>query len=201
MFRQSNWKQQVSETLQHFEQSISDLKKAEIELRAQNRTLTSTIRNIGKKLVLGLPVSLESLDKGLNYDLIFAEEVDAWKASATGGRVIDLRPKREFLKGYIPEAYNIPQDQLTQVLERLNPQDPLLMVCENGIRSASASDLLASRGFHFVYVLKGGMSLYRGDLVKEADTVEEAEELILEERLPAERDRTHREAPFSAHLH
>jgi rhodanese-related sulfurtransferase len=40
-----------------------------------------------------------------------------------------------------------------------------LIVCDNGVKSVAASELLNSRGFHFLYVLKGGMAHFEGQTV------------------------------------
>ncbi|MDB5037728.1 MAG: phage shock protein [Bacteriovoracaceae bacterium] len=171
MFGQGQWKNEIIESVRQLELQVNDLKKNDLELKAQNVRLLQIIKNIGRKLVSRLPISLESLDKGLNYDLIFPEEVETWRVSVEGGVLLDTRASHEFTKASIPGAYNIPFDQLAARSESLLKDRPILLVCENGIKSVAACELLSGKGYFFLYVLKGGMSLYRGQIVREADVV------------------------------
>jgi rhodanese-related sulfurtransferase len=164
MFLNSAWKSEMAARLQELELQISDLKKSDSELKSQNHRLLQMLKNIGRKMVSRLPISIESLEKGLAYDLIFPEEVATWKTSVTGGVVLDLRPAYEYVKGAIPGTYNIPLEQLSSRFETLARDLPILLVCENGIKSVAAFELLNSKAYQFLYVLKGGMSLYEGPL-------------------------------------
>ncbi len=158
----SAWKEQVLISIKQLELQISDLKKSESELRSQNSRLFQIMKNMGRKLALRLPVSLESLEKGLLYDLIFPDELDVWKKAAPHGAIVDLRSMHDFQKSSIPGSINIPFDQIAHRMDTLSKDSPILIVCENGIKSVTCSELLASKGFAYLYVLKGGIALYRG---------------------------------------
>jgi rhodanese-related sulfurtransferase len=156
------------------------MKKGEMELRSQNSRLGLMIKNLAKKLVSRLPISIESLEKGLGYDLIFSAEIDAWKAATSGGTLLDIRPSHDYLKASIPGSFNIPVEQLSMRLDSLPRERAILIVCENGIKSVAASELLSSKGYSFLYVLKGGLSMYEGEIeqpraVREADSAFDGE--------------------------
>ncbi len=173
MFGNSEWKKRVATSLRELESQIADLKRGEGELRSQNAKLSFMLKNLGRKIVARLPISLESLDKGLVYDLIFAEEIPAWSQATQQGYILDLRPAHETLKLMIPGAVNIPFEQLALRLDSIPKDHPLLLVCENGIKSVSASELLSSKGYMFLYVLKGGMALYREQVEGSAASLSE----------------------------
>ncbi|MBN8554529.1 MAG: rhodanese-like domain-containing protein [Deltaproteobacteria bacterium] len=160
MFSTSRFKEEVAERLSHLEIQVAEIKKTESELKLQNAKLSLIVRNLARKLVTRLPISLESLEKGLHYDLIFSEEVETWKRATRDGIILDLRPQPEYVKNGISGAMNIPLDQLALRSESLLKDQAILLVCENGIKSVSASEILASKGFMFIYVLKGGMSMH-----------------------------------------
>jgi|GEM_PF-772683 len=162
MFGQSNWKNEFSHRLDQLEQLVADLQRSQTELRTQNHRLAQSLKTISKKLVLRLPISLASLDKGLNYDLIFAEEIESWVSMARDGILLDLRPNEDFQKEHIEGSVNIPMDQLAKRIESMSRQQAFLLICENGVRSVSACELLSSKGFQFLYVLKGGMAHFHG---------------------------------------
>lgn len=173
MFGSNRWKRECLQRIQHLEAELADLKKTESEIRSQNHRLLQILRNMGRKLVHRLPLSMESLEKGLGYDLIFGDEIEAWRNAVPKGLLLDLRPYHEYAKGCIPGSYNIPFDQLSTRLESLAKERPILLICENGIRSVAAFEALSSKAYSYLYVLKGGMSLYRGP-VQSLESKEEA---------------------------
>ncbi len=165
MFGQSNWKNELLASVQELQNQIVDLQKGIQDVKGQNQKLNTQLKAVARKLVLRLPLSLESLDKGLQYDLIFSNELESWLQLAREGMILDIRGADDYEKSAIPGTVNIPYDQLPKVLDRLSKHQAMLLVCENGVRSVAASELLFSRGFHFLYVLKGGMSHYEGQTV------------------------------------
>lgn len=162
MFGQSNWKHEVLHQLSNFEQEISELKKGQMELKSQNQRMLRTLKTVAKKVVLRLPLSLESLDKGLGYDLIFSEELESWRSVASSGVIVDLRAAVDCAQGCITGSVNIPFESLESRVDGIARDIPLLLVCDNGVKSVSACELLSQKGFQFLYVLKGGMSHYEG---------------------------------------
>lgn len=178
MFGQSNWKQELAQRFGELEQKIADLEKASQEAKAQNSRLQQTIKSVTRKLVLRLPLSLESLEKGLRYDLIFPEEVQAWQQMASEGIVLDVRSQEEFLAESIPESANIPLEHLSSRLDRISRHTPILLVCDTGVKSVTASEVLIQKGFNFVYVLKGGLAHYHGERVV-TEVIEELSEEIV----------------------
>jgi adenylyltransferase/sulfurtransferase len=165
MFGQSNWKNEISASLQELQNQILDLQKSVQDLKGQNHKLNQQMKSVARKLVLRLPLSLESLEKGLQYDLIFSNEIESWLQIAREGMILDIRSAEEYERAAIPGSVNIPYDQLSKVLDRLSRMQAFLIVCDNGVKSVAASELLNSRGFHFLYVLKGGMAHFEGQTV------------------------------------
>jgi rhodanese-related sulfurtransferase len=172
MFGNSYWKREVSHALQELNQKLSEVEKQQADLKSQNLKLNLQLKNVARKLALKLPMSLESLDKGLMYDLIFSDEIEAWLGMAQDGIILDLRPAEDFRRDAIPEAVQVSVEKLSQKMESLSKHQPLLFVCENGIKSVSACELFAAKGFAFLYVLKGGMAHYQGKTVPQSEPVE-----------------------------
>lgn len=161
MFGQSNWKSDVELKFDQIEQKLALLQRDQAELKTQNQRLSNTLKTVTRKMILRYPVSLESLEKSLSYDLIFPEEVETWKKSTRTGVVLDIRPLADFNQGHLPDSLNIPFEQLASTADKLSHLDPILLICENGVKSVSASEQLLSQGFYFVYVLKGGAGSFR----------------------------------------
>jgi rhodanese-related sulfurtransferase len=73
--------------------------------------------------------------------------------------IVDIREVNEFIKGHIDGAKNIPLGKLDEQLGSLNTykNSELLLVCQTGTRTTSATKILGKAGFEKMLVLKGGM--------------------------------------------
>lgn len=71
-------------------------------------------------------------------------------------QVVDVRNPDELEGGYIEGAVNIPLPELPLRIGQLDPEQPILAVCETGQRSYEAAELLESHGFT-AHNLEGGM--------------------------------------------
>ncbi len=164
MFGSRKWQLEMQAKLETMEQELAQLRRSDLELRTNLQRVQQMLRNTASKLVNRLPLSIESLEKNLDYDLIFWDEIQAWRKSVSGGLLLDLRAKPDYAKGSILGAYNLPFEQLTQRYESIPRDQPILLICDNGIKSVAAFELLQSKSFSFLYVLKGGMNLFGGEL-------------------------------------
>ena len=69
-----------------------------------------------------------------------------------GAIILDVRTKGEYTSGHIRGSLNISVDQLSANLHRLpNKQVPIITCCASGMRSASAKNMLKSKGYTQVY--------------------------------------------------
>ena len=73
-----------------------------------------------------------------------------------GGRLIDVRTPHEFAKGHLPNAMNIPLDQIDQHVEQLK-ESCVVVYCQGGVSSQKAAQILRKHGSAHVYNL-GAMS-------------------------------------------
>ncbi|MDF0535980.1 rhodanese-like domain-containing protein [Shewanella yunxiaonensis] len=75
-------------------------------------------------------------------------------------QVVDVRSKEEFRKGHIVNAVNIPMAEIKNKtntnLEKYKAK-PIILVCNAGMTSVQAGELLVKDGFEQVFSLKGGM--------------------------------------------
>lgn len=88
----------------------------------------------------------------------FSKLVDANK-----GVVLDVRTPGEWEEGTIGDAIKInyyDSDFETQ-LEKLNKEEPVLVYCKKGGRSAGAAEILKNKGFKKVFNLEGGISAWK----------------------------------------
>jgi len=71
--------------------------------------------------------------------------------------ILDVRTPEEFAAGHIPEARNIPHDQVADKLVELAPlhAKTVVLYCRSGRRSGIAAKLLRDAGFSDVRLLEG----------------------------------------------
>lgn len=74
-------------------------------------------------------------------------------------RRIDVREPQEYVGplGHLPGAELVPLERLELAARNWPRDEPLLLICRSGNRSATAAQLLADCGFTHLYNLEGGM--------------------------------------------
>lgn len=69
---------------------------------------------------------------------------------------IDVREAEEHAEGHIPGASNIPLSEFMARVDEISEDEPVLLVCNTGVRSAQAALFLASMGYEDIYNLEDG---------------------------------------------
>lgn len=77
--------------------------------------------------------------------------VDLGELIRNGAIILDVRTKEEYQSGHVKGSVNIPLDQLTSNINKLDKSKPIITCCASGIRSGSAKGVLQNRGFTEVY--------------------------------------------------
>ena len=81
---------------------------------------------------------------------------------SAGAAVIDVRTLAEYQSGHVPGALNVPLDTLQEVSAAWNKDQPVVVYCATGARSAEAASLLAQAGFRKIYNLEKGIAGWTG---------------------------------------
>ena len=77
--------------------------------------------------------------------------------------LIDVREAHEFQAGHAPGAKNLPLSTLEQGYKELKPDHAYHVICQGGVRSASACKFLSSQGLTVTNV-EGGMNAWPGQV-------------------------------------
>lgn len=77
--------------------------------------------------------------------------------------VLDVREPAEFANGHLLNAALVPLTQLKSRIGELEKykDQPMVVVCRSGNRSATACAILSNRGFNQAYNLTGGMMAWQ----------------------------------------
>lgn len=92
------------------------------------------------------------------------EAMKLWQAQHA--LLIDVRTPEEYSQGHIKGAVLIPLNELEKRAGEVAKDKRVLIICRSGSRSASANLLLQDLGFTNTVSIKGGMSVWPGDIVK-----------------------------------
>lgn len=74
--------------------------------------------------------------------------------------LLDIRSKEEFDKGFIPNAINIPIDELRERISELDVNKKIYVYCLGGVRGYLAQQILKQNGYKKVLNLSGGYQLW-----------------------------------------
>lgn len=76
------------------------------------------------------------------------------------GTFLDIRERKDFDKGHIVDAINIPLAKLHERITELekSKETPLIVVCQMGHHSGEAVKILQAKGFTTVFKMFGGMA-------------------------------------------
>ncbi|MFL5893344.1 MAG: rhodanese-like domain-containing protein [Solirubrobacterales bacterium] len=79
-----------------------------------------------------------------------------------GAQPLDLRDEDEYAEVRIAGTVRASEDDLDEALESIDQDRPVVVVCEDGERSAQVAADLRDRGYQAA-ALKGGMKAWTGD--------------------------------------
>jgi CRP-like cAMP-binding protein len=79
------------------------------------------------------------------------------KTAPANAQWVDVRTMEEFQRGSLPDASCLPLRDVRTAVGQLDPRRPVVVFCDTGRRSASATFLLSERGFTVAYV-EGGVT-------------------------------------------
>lgn len=81
-----------------------------------------------------------------------------------GAMIYDIRNQSDYEQGYILNAKNVPIDSLPNeidIMKKSATQNPVILYCNDGMKSKKESKLLISADINQLYVLKGGLHAWR----------------------------------------
>ncbi|MFW0094479.1 MAG: rhodanese-like domain-containing protein [Coxiella endosymbiont of Haemaphysalis qinghaiensis] len=105
---------------------------------------------------------LETRSKGLNGSNRLTPSQAVRLINGEKAVVIDIRDPKMFEKGHITHAVNIPTPELDKSLKKLEryKQQPLIIVCTTGQKSAYFVNKLRKQSYQKVYMFAGGMGAW-----------------------------------------
>ena len=81
-------------------------------------------------------------------------------AAGNAHTVLDIREPFEVAICAIEDSVSIPMQQVAQQLETLPHENPLIVICHHGVRSAMVTGFLRNNGFDNAWNLAGGIDAW-----------------------------------------
>jgi rhodanese-related sulfurtransferase/2-polyprenyl-3-methyl-5-hydroxy-6-metoxy-1,4-benzoquinol methylase len=99
------------------------------------------------------------------FESIAGEELYRRLAMGESVVLLDVRTEKEFAERHIPGSMLVPlQDLVARVADVPNSGTPIAVICEHGLRSASACRFLAEHEYTPLFNLVGGMRTWPGPM-------------------------------------
>lgn len=92
------------------------------------------------------------------------QEIKEILDNKNGTRLIDVREEWEHKIARIENSELMPTSIFLQFVDKLNPDDELIIYCHTGVRSASVCEFLAGKGFKNLINLKGGIEAWSKEI-------------------------------------
>ena len=107
-------------------------------------------------------------EKEMSYKQIGMKEAVSMMETETDYIILDVRTPEEFAEKHIPNAINVPNEEIgTEEITELPDKDQLILVyCRSGNRSKQASEKLVALGYTNIYEF-GGINNWTGETVSD----------------------------------
>lgn len=124
--------------------------------------MQTSIKTLLIACALGASVTMNPLTAGISYAMdykdISAQQAHEMMTSGAKLRIIDVRTPEEFAQGHVPNAVNVPLDDIRSgkipfVMGDKNAT--YLLYCRSGRRSGMAAGVLADKGWKNIYNFGG----------------------------------------------
>ena len=93
-------------------------------------------------------------------DEISPQDLKQQLDAGVGPVLLDVRQDWETKLCRLPNAVHIPIEEIEFRVEELNPDEPIVVYCHQGVRSAAVAEYLRGLGFANVRNLMGGLDYW-----------------------------------------
>lgn len=106
-------------------------------------------------MMAGVLAACGSSSTGVSGKISPQDYVAQYVSVAKSHILLDVRTPEEFTSGYIEGAMNIPVQVLADNLSLLPKDQPIIIYCRSGNRSAQAAEILGQNGYDVVFDMGG----------------------------------------------
>ena len=91
------------------------------------------------------------------------QTIRTWQAQGRKILFVDVRQPKEYKKGHIDTAVNVPYEKVEKYAKKWDRENPIVFYCiHSSWRAPYAANVLADSGFKNAYILEGGIVAWKG---------------------------------------
>lgn len=139
-----------------------------VEKSEGKTTSSATEKSEGKTDAAATTTATTEAAEAEGYTRITMEDAKWYMSERDDFTIVDVRTPSEFREGHIPNAINVPNENIgnTELRQLPDKDRKLLVYCRSGRRSKEAAEKLAKMGYTKVMEF-GGIIDWDGEVVKE----------------------------------
>ncbi|WP_353893382.1 rhodanese-like domain-containing protein [Proteinivorax hydrogeniformans] len=133
--------------------------------KEKNRIFIKTVLLLLLPALVLLVVGILLLPKDLggHYLKISGQEAEIL-LDVEDTNIIDMRPKEQFEQNRIPQSINVSFDELKERYHTLDTRKVTVLVPQSDSEGEEMAKFLVEQGFSEVYIIKGGIDSWTGEL-------------------------------------
>jgi len=161
----------VSGRCNDLEDRVGELRRSMMGREAEVEELEKTVsflHKVAERFAKGVEIDPLMVREKRLYGSATVADLTAAFESNEAPYVIDVRTADEWAAGHLSGAVHMPMDTFEKAIHGVRRDScKTYVICAMGSRSESASQMLAERGYLNVFNVQGGMSGWRGEVVKD----------------------------------
>lgn len=77
--------------------------------------------------------------------------------------LVDIRDLQSYRLAHAPAAFHLTNDTMVTLMDEVDFEQPVLVMCYHGVSSQGAAQYLANQGYEQVYSIDGGFEAWRSE--------------------------------------
>ncbi len=74
--------------------------------------------------------------------------------------IVDIRDHQSFSRSHVPGAFHLTNDSIVALMNKVDFEQPILVICYHGRSSQNAAQYLIDQGYEDVYSIDGGFEAW-----------------------------------------
>jgi hydroxyacylglutathione hydrolase len=118
------------------------------------------LARVGHETVTGFIFASNYAGAKKTVKQVTVQQVDQLRKTDPRTQFVDVRRPMEHAGGHAPGTINLPLNQLSEEIEKLDPSRPTYVICQGGYRSSIGTSILENAGFKEIYNVTGGTAAW-----------------------------------------
>ena len=118
------------------------------------------LARVGIETVKGYVLITDWTGQKEKIEQISVEKMNEILSNENDTQFVDVRRAAEHKSVHAPQSINLPLNNLTNEIEKLDSTKPIYVICQGGYRSSVGTSILEKAGFNEIYNVSGGTAAW-----------------------------------------